>query len=209
MKNSGIILVDDHKLFRNGLRFIIEEIEGIEVVAEASNGREFLEIIKDYKPDLVLLDINMPELDGIEAAKRAINMYSDLKILVLTMFGEEEYYNSMIEIGVKGFLLKDADNIELQNAIKRVLEGQTYFSQELLLKIIRNKDSEAPVKLSAREKEVLKLICQGNSNHEISEKLFISQRTVERHRASLLAKTDSPNSISLVIYAIKNKLVDI
>ncbi|MBN1180717.1 MAG: response regulator transcription factor [Bacteroidales bacterium] len=209
MGKSGIVLVDDHKLFRNGLRFLISEIDNVEVVAEASNGIEFMEIIKNYKPDLVLMDINMPEMDGIEASKRALQLYPDLTILVLSMFGEEDYYNTMIEIGVKGFLLKDADNTELQTAITRVLNGQTYFSQELLLNLIRKKDDKSDIQLSSREKEVLTLICKGLSNYEISEKLFISQRTVERHRANLLDKTNSSNSISLVIYAIKNKLVDI
>ena len=208
-KNAGIVIVDDHKLFRNGLRFILSEVDGIEVIAEASNGVEFMEIIKNYKPDLVLMDINMPEMDGIEASKRGLKMYPDLKILVLSMFGEEDYYNTMIELGVKGFLLKDADNNELQSAISRVLNDQTYFSQELLLNLIRKKDEKSDITLSNREKEVLTLICQGFSNYEISEKLFISQRTVERHRANLLDKTNSSNSISLVIYAIKNKLVDI
>ena len=190
MKKASLVIVDDHNLFRNGLKFIINEIKGVEVVAEASNGLEFLDIIKDFKPDLVLIDINMPELDGIEASRRALTHYPDLKILVLSMFGEEEYYNTMIDIGVKGFLLKDSDNTELQNAIERVLSGHTYFSQELLLNLIKNKESNIPVHLSAREKEVLKLICDGLSNHEIADRLFISQRTVERHRANLLLKTE-------------------
>lgn len=209
MKKASLVIVDDHNLFRKGLKFIINEIEDVEVIAEASNGLEFLGIIKDFKPDLVLIDINMPELDGIEASRRALARYPDLKILVLSMFGEEEYYNTMIDIGVKGFLLKDSDNTELQNAIERVLSGHTYFSQELLLNLIKNKESNLPVHLSAREKEVLKLICDGLSNHEIADRLFISQRTVERHRANLLLKTESSNSISLVIYAIKNKLIEI
>jgi DNA-binding NarL/FixJ family response regulator len=206
---TKIIIVDDHKLFRNGLRFILSEIEGVEIVGEASNGKEFLELLKFLKPDLVLMDISMPVMNGVEASREALEKYPNLKILVLSMFGEDAYYNTMIDIGVKGFILKDSDNSELKNAIQSILKGNNYFSQDLLLKLIRNKTSAPSIKLSRRESEILTLICKGYSTNLISEQLHISHRTVERHRASLLSKTDSSNSISLVIYAIKNNLVSI
>ncbi len=208
-KKIQIALVDDHQLFRSGINFIIDETDDIEVAFEASNGQEFLNYLKEFQPDLVLMDINMPVLDGVEATRRAIEQYPDLKVLVLSMFGEVDYYNTMIDIGVKGFILKDIDNEELIEAIRKVHKGGSYFSQELLLQLIKNKPSDEAVDLTKREKEVLELICLGFSNQEISEKLFISQRTVERHRSSLLFKTDSKNSVSLVVYAIKSGLVKI
>jgi len=209
IKPIKVILVDDHKLFRNGLKFILGEIEGIEVIAEASNGKEFLELLKYFSPDLILMDISMPEMNGVEACKIALEENPNLKILILSMFGEDAYYNTMIELGVKGFILKDTDNSELRTAIQTILNGNSYFSQELLLKIIRNKNSTPAIKLSRRESEILALICKGLSTIQISDQLHISHRTVERHRASLLSKTESSNSISLAIYAIKNNLIQI
>jgi DNA-binding NarL/FixJ family response regulator len=205
----GVAIVDDHKLFRSGLHFILEIEPDIEVIIESSNGKQFLNSLKDIKPDVVLMDINMPEMDGVEASKLAIEKYPDLNILVLSMYSDIEYYNTMIDIGVKGFVLKDIDNKELATAIRKVHNGGNYFSQELLLRLIKNKPDGDTIDLTSREKEVLELICQGFSNQEVSEKLFISQRTVERHRSSLLFKTNSKNSISLVVYSIKNNLVKI
>jgi DNA-binding NarL/FixJ family response regulator len=205
----GVAIVDDHQLFRNGLRFILENEEDLEVVIEASNGKQFLEFLKNYKPDVVLMDINMPEMDGIETTKQALIQFPDLHVLVLSMYSDIEYYNTMIGLGVKGFILKDIDNDELAGAVRRVYSGGTYFSQELLLQLIKNKPEDEKIDLTRREKEVLDLICQGFSNQQISDKLYISQRTVERHRSSLLFKTESKNSISLVVYAIKNNLVKI
>jgi DNA-binding NarL/FixJ family response regulator len=207
---AQIIIVDDHKLFREGLSFIIREMEGIELIAEASNGQEFLDLLAIHKPDLVLMDINMPVMDGIEACKKALEKMPDLNFLVLSMYGEEQYYNTMIDIGVKGFVLKDSDNKELKLAIQTILEGGSYFSQRLLINLIKNRKERPPqVQLSPREQDVLKLLCQGFSTQQISDKLNISPRTVERHRADLLAKTEANNSISLVIFAIKNNLITI
>jgi DNA-binding NarL/FixJ family response regulator len=204
-----VALVDDHQLFRSGINFIISDTEDIEIAFEASNGQEFLNFLDSYQPDLVLMDINMPVVDGVEATRRAMEKFPNLKVLVLSMFGEVDYYNTMIDLGVKGFILKDIDNDELLDAIRKVYKGGNYFSQELLLQLIKNKPEEGGVELTRREKEVLELICLGYSNQEISEKLFISQRTVERHRSSLLFKTDSKNSVSLVVFAIKNGYVKI
>jgi DNA-binding NarL/FixJ family response regulator len=204
-----VALVDDHQLFRSGINFIISDTEDIEIAFEASNGQEFLNFLDNYQPDIVLMDINMPIIDGVEATRRALIKYPELKVLVLSMFGEVDYYNTMIELGVKGFILKDIDNEELLEAIRKVNRGGNFFSQELLLQLIKTKPDDGGVELTRREKEVLELICRGFSNQEISEKLFISQRTVERHRSSLLFKTDSKNSVSLVVFAIKNGFVKI
>jgi DNA-binding NarL/FixJ family response regulator len=204
-----VAIVDDHQLFRSGLQFILESEPDIEVIIEASNGKQFLSYLENFKPDVVLMDINMPEMDGMEASRRALEKYPDLHILVLSMYSDIDYYNTMIEIGVKGFILKDIENKELGNAIRKIHNGGNYFSQELLLRLIKNKPDGTQIELTKREKEVLELICQGFSNQEISDKLYISQRTVERHRSSLLFKTNSKNSISLVIYSIKNNLIKI
>jgi DNA-binding NarL/FixJ family response regulator len=207
MKKPDIIIVDDHILFRSGLKYILEESNLYHVVAEASNGAEFLDLLRDQVPDLVILDINMPVMNGIEAAKKAIAMYPDLPILILSMHSESEYYTTLLETGVKGFVLKDADNEEFLKSIQKVLRGGTYFSQELLLNIIRKESQINTVKLTRREREVLELLSKGHSNQEISGFLNISQRTVERHRTILLEKTGSRNSVSLIVYAIKNKLI--
>jgi len=209
MKKPGIILVDDHKLFRSGLKYILEESAQYQVIAEASNGAEFIELLNFYNPDLVILDINMPVMNGIEAAKVAITHNPSISILVLSLYGETEYYTTLLDIGVKGFVLKDADNEELLIAVKKIIQGGTYFSQELLLKIIRRESQNEPVKLSLREKEVLQLISKGHSNQEISGILNISQRTVERHRTVLLEKTGSRNSVSLIVFALKNRLISV
>lgn len=205
----SVAIVDDHQLFRNGLKFIIENEDDMEVVIEASNGKQFLNFLQNLKPEVVLMDINMPEMDGVETTRRALEIFPDLHIIVLSMYDDVEYYNTMIDLGVKGFVLKDIDNDELANALRRVNNGGSYFSQELLLRLIKNKPTEDGIDLTKREKEVLELICKGHSNMQISEELFISQRTVERHRSSLLFKTNSKNSVSLVVFAIKNNLVKI
>jgi DNA-binding NarL/FixJ family response regulator len=207
---ANLMIVDDHKLFRDGLSFIIREIEGIDKITEASNGQEFLDLIEVEQPDLVLMDINMPVLDGMEASKRALARYPNLNLVILSMYGEEQYYNSMIDIGVKGFVLKDADNKELKLAVRTVLDGGSFFSQRLLINLIKNRNERgSQVSLSPREYDVLHLLCKGYSTIQISDELHISPRTVERHRADLLSKTGATNSISLVIYAIKNNLVTI
>jgi DNA-binding NarL/FixJ family response regulator len=208
----NILLADDHALFRNGLKMLIDTIPGFKVTGEASNGKEFLDMIQKEQYDIVLLDIEMPELNGIEAAKAAIKKNSDLKIITLTMYGDEEYFEQMVQAGAKGFLLKNSDIQEVKTAIETVYQGGTYYSQELMQNLLRNlkqvKVSKInEVEFSNRESEILHLICQGCSNQVIGEKLFISKRTVEKHRANLLLKTNSKNTAELVIYAIKNQVV--
>jgi DNA-binding NarL/FixJ family response regulator len=213
MEESKVIIVDDHKMFRSGLRFLLNNIPNISVIGEASNGKEFLEMAEKQSIDIALMDINMPEMNGIEATKIAMEKYPMLKVIVLSMHGEEEYYDQMLDAGVKGFLLKNSDADELIAAIEAVKAGKSYFSQELLVDILDQKRLQKlktdAVKLSQRELEVLKLICEGFSNSEIAEQLFISHRTVDRHRANLLSKTGCKNSTSLVMYAVKNKIIDV
>ena len=204
-----VIIADDHSLFRQGLKLILMELDDVEVIADVPNGKELVEIAGILEPDLVIMDINMPLLNGIEASKILARDHPEIKILVVSMYGEEQYYNSVIENGVKGFILKDADNSELKTAIRDILNGKTYFSQELLLRLIRNRQTPANINLTSREQEILELICQGLGTAEISAKLFLSDRTIENHKANLFAKTGCKNSLSLVIYGIKNNLVSL
>ena len=215
MSLPTIILVDDHQIFRTSLKSLINNEKIGSIIGEANNGKEFLEILENKVPDLVLMDIDMPLMDGAEATAQSIAKHPDLKILALSMFGDENYYYKMIKAGVKGFILKTCDIKELELAIKEVSSGESYFSNELLRKIItefgKNKNSVAQEvsNITEREMEVMKEICNGLTNEEIAEKLHISAKTVKGHRASLLAKTDSKNTPSMVIYAIKNKLIEI
>ncbi len=214
MTNSlKIWLVDDHTLFRNGFRTLLSRVEGIEVTFEASDGKEFLDKLKTEQPDLVFMDIAMPEIDGIEATQHALEQYPDLKIIILSMFGEKEYYVRLADMGIRGFLLKSCDFSEVEMAIDKIRNGDYYFSQEILQQMIfanNPAQTEAPVEeLSTREKEILVEICKGASNQEIADTLYISKRTVEKHRANLLLKTGSSNTASLVVYAVKKGLFDV
>jgi DNA-binding NarL/FixJ family response regulator len=213
MDKISIALADDHQLFRNGLKILLGVYPDFEVSAEASNGNELLKVLEHCKCDVVLMDISMPEMDGIEATLRISSRYADTKVIALSMYGEEEYYYRMVDAGAKGFILKDSDINDVREAILAVYKGGNYFSQELLYHVIRKiKSREQEVKgssLSKREKEILLKICEGLSNHEIADTLFISKRTVDKHRANLLSKTNSKNTASLILYAIKHRLIEI
>ena len=213
MKKYNLAIVDDHKLFRKGLRFLLDDIPEINVFAEASTGEEFIELLKTCPIDIALMDINMPKMDGISATEIATKKYNDIKIIALSMYSNEEYYDKMIDAGVKGFLLKNSDVDTLSKALKTVINGGTYFSQELLLEILNNKKQEKNKfdanLLTSRETEILKLICKGYSNNDIADELFISSRTVDKHKGNILSKTNCKNSTSLVMYSIKNKLIEI
>lgn len=207
-----VIIVDDHEIFRNGLKMVLNRLKYLNVIAEANNGKEFLDILEKEKPDVVLLDIEMPVMNGIEAARQALKKYPDLKIIALTMFNEDDYVQSMIDTGVKGFLLKNINKEALDKAILTVINGGNYYSEELFNFFTKqlSKDTKketVEVDLTRREKEVLQLLCEGLSNKEIADMLFISERTVVGHKTNLLAKTECKNSMSLMSFAIKNKLV--
>lgn len=214
-----IFLVDDHTLFRNGLRGLLNASGICRVVGEASSGEEFLEKLPEHDVDVVFMDIAMSGISGDEATARALELRPDLKVITLSMFGDEDYYYRMVSVGAKGFLLKSSDIDEVVTAIETVAAGGSYFSQELLDSLVSClhttpqptpevviEDDEA---LSERELEVLLEICKGLSNQQIADKLFISKRTVDKHRANILDKTGCPNTANLVVYAIKHKLVEI
>jgi len=204
----SIVLVDDHNIFRESLKRLIVT-EGIgDVVAEAKNGKEFLSIIDQITPDVVLMDIAMPVMDGIEAAVKALEKKPDLQILALSMFGDEKYYQKMVESGVKGFVLKDAGIKELEQAINEVAAGGSWFSNELLRRVISSiSKKNEKLKLTTRELEVLELICAGLSNDQIAEKLHLSFDTVKWHRSNLLSKTECKNTAQLIIYSIRENII--
>ncbi|MDZ7741616.1 MAG: response regulator transcription factor [Bacteroidota bacterium] len=213
MKKIRVVLADDHNLFRNGLKLLLSSFDNIEIAGEYANGQELLKDIHHIQDCIILIDIDMPLVNGIEASKKITALFPDARIIALSMYGEEEYYYKMIEAGARGFLLKDTDISEVKEAIESVASGGNYFSQELLYKIVKNiKHLQFPHNehnLSEREYEVLYHVCKGLNNQEIAEKLCISKRTVDKHRANLLIKTDSKNTASLVMFAIKNQIVEI
>jgi len=210
-----LIIVDDHLIFRQGLKSIITMENIANVIGEASNGLELLELLTHLKPDLVLMDIDMPHMNGLDATEKALEIMPDLKIIAFSMFSDEEYYYKMIDRGVKGFILKTSGINELENAIKNVMLGDTYFSNELLRKIINNIGRTGTTKttpkdnLTEREVEILQQICLGLTTEEIAEKLFISPKTVKSHKSNLLEKTVCKNTPALILFAIKNKIVEI
>lgn len=214
MSKIRIFLVDDHDMFRDGVKLLLSSDNLAEVVSEARNGKEFLEKVGQVNPDVVLMDISMPEMDGIEASRLAHEKYPNLKILALTMFGDEKYYYQMIQTGIKGFVLKSAGISELIKAISEVAHGENFFSSELLYKLIQNINASKATngeaeKLSTREIEVLKLISSGLSNEDMAKQLNISLATVKTHRSNLLSKTASNNTASLIMYALKNKIIEL
>lgn len=213
-----IIIVDDHPLFREGIKLLIEKENIGKVIGEAENGLEFMKVLKKSKPDLVLMDIDMPVMDGYEASKLAKAKYPKLKILVISMFSDKDNYENMISAGVSGFVLKTSGKHEMEKAINNVAKGESYFSAELLREIIVNfnriNDEEAKIKeeridITEREYEVLRCFCEGLTSSEIAVKLFVSVKTIEAHRSKLIHKTNTKNTINLILFAIKNKYVEI
>lgn len=211
MNSIQLMIVDDHKLFRDGLKLLLKNQSFISDIFEASSGDEFLELLPLIKPDIVVMDIAMPGMNGIDATRKAIELFPDIKIIALSMYADEQYYSNMIAAGAKAFLLKNSDIEEVQNAIVSVCEGKNYFSQEIMYNLVKNinqvKKTINTPDLTERELEILFLICKGLSNQEIGDSLFISKRTVDKHRANILEKTNNNNTASLVMWAIRNGLV--
>jgi DNA-binding NarL/FixJ family response regulator len=203
-----IAVVDDHKLFREGLVSLLSKSNNrFKVVWEACDGKNFLEKLKTEFPDIVLMDISMPEMDGIEATITAIAQFPEIRIIALSMYGEKEYYLKMIQAGVKGFLRKDSDIDEVVKTITKVYEGENCFSQEMLYSLVTQRPVIKDEILSDREIQIVELICYGFSAGEIASKLFLSKRTVEKHRANILDKTNCNNTAKLVAWAMKNNFV--
>jgi DNA-binding NarL/FixJ family response regulator len=200
MASYRIVLADDHALFRQGLSKIIEGVADLEVAGEAGDGLELLSVLQTTLPHLVILDISMPRLRGIEALREVKKLFPDVKVLVLTM--HREYLHQVLSAGAEGYLLKEDADRELFCAVDKIRQGRIYISPRLREELGED-EATAPEPLSARETEVLNLIAGGKSNREIAEALFISVRTVEAHRATILSKLDLRNTADLVRYAIE------
>jgi len=190
------------------LKLLLDNLSFVKEVREASNGQDFLEQLDAGLPDLVFIDVDMPVMNGIEATRRALQLFPDLNIIALSMYGDEEYYMKMIHAGVKGYILKNSGMQEVEAAIRALVSGKVYFSQEILTLMIdninRKKSPDKKGGLSEREREILSHICEGLSNQEIAKMLCLSKRTVDKHRENLLLKTQARNTAGLVIFAIRN-----
>ncbi|MFH2143175.1 MAG: response regulator transcription factor [Bacteroidota bacterium] len=214
MTKINIAVVDDHQIFRKGLITQLEEFNHVKVVGEANNGKEYLTMHEKIHPDIIFMDIKMPELNGIDTTKAIKEIDSNVRIIALSMYDDEKYLQEMLDAGANGFLLKNINKDDLLKAIDNVMKGNHYFSDELvniltslfISKSHGNNKEEIPVKLSAREIEVLQLICKGYTNYEIGDMLCISNRTIDGHRAKLIEKVGARNTVGLVTYAIKNKI---
>lgn len=208
-----ILLADDHVLFRQGVRKIIELMPGAQVVGEANDGLEVIEMIKDLEPDLAILDISMQRLGGIDAAREIKRLFPHMKLLILTMHKNREYLYHAISAGAHGYLLKEDSDEELFAAIETIRTGAIYITRALAASLSKDISSfilrgerTHPESLTPREREVLKLITEGKTNSEISTELCISIRTVESHRANIMNKLALKNTAELVKYAIHNGL---
>ena len=213
MGKITVILVDDHLLFREGLKLMLNLNSKIGMIYQAANGIEFLELLEKITPDIVLMDIDMPQMDGIEATIQALSKWPQMKIIALSMYGDDEYYIKMIEAGARGFILKNSDIEVVEQAIEAVMAGQNYFSSEVMANLVihlnKKKNDEAKNELTERESEILYHICKGLSNQEIADTLFLSKRTVDKHRENILSKTNAKNTAGLVIFAIKHGIIQV
>ena len=211
MKIIQIALVDDHRLFRSGIASLINNFIGYTVIFEAANGDEMISKIKpDFRPDIILLDINMPGMNGINTARWLKTAHPEIQIIVLSMFDDAEKVLAMLKLGVRGYLLKDSEPIEFEQALQKVSHGEVYYPEfvtRLLVDSINN-----PVdfdKLNTREVEFLKLVATELTYKEIADQMRVSVRTVDGYRDQLFEKLHVKSRVGLVLYAIKNKLIDL
>jgi DNA-binding NarL/FixJ family response regulator len=206
------MIVDDHKIFRTGLRIILNGISSFSVIGSYPDGKSLLQALVVETPNVIFMDIKLPDENGITLTQLVKKRYPKVKVIALTMFGDIEYFNEMFDAGADGFLLKSTDTGELEKAVKEIVAGGTYFAKEFIgylsLKPKFNNELPLSINLSDRELEVLKLICEGCSNNEIAEKLFISKHTVDGHRRNLISKTGVKNAPNLVLFALKNGLIN-
>ena len=209
------VIADDHKIFRQGLRYALSDDHKMRLVGEAENGITLLQVVEKSKPDVIILDLKMPGMDGMEATKKIRMQHQDVKILILTMIEDEPFILHLMELGANGYLLKNSEPEEIKKAVHCVYENDYYFnnlvSRTMLRNLVRKNDVtmkfNGGVELNDREKEVLGLICQEFTAAEIATKIFLSQRTVEGIRSSLLEKIGVKNTAGLVLYAVRNGLI--
>ena len=216
MENLRIVLAEDHTILREGLRALLSADPNFEIIGEAQNGREAVRCVEKLEPDLLLMDLSMPRMSGMDAIREIKRRYPEVKIIALTVHKTEEYLLTTLKAGADGYVLKDATHEELVMAIKNVMGGKSYLSPGVSEKIIvgylegreSNRTASPWETLSQREREVLKLIAEGFKNKEIAEDLCISLKTVEKHRANLMKKLDLHNAAALTVYAVQKGLVN-
>jgi len=208
-QSLDILIVDDHQMFIDGIKLLLKKIQRINLIYEALNGKAALEIIKEQKIDLVITDINMPEMTGLELTRIIKADYPNIKIMVLSMYNDKGIVREIIDAEAEGYILKNTGKVELATAINKIADGGTYYSNEVISIMMEDyKKGKAQVQeLSERELEILKLICRELTTVEIAEKLFISPLTVETHRKHMLQKTHSKTVVGLIKYAIKFNLI--
>ncbi len=214
-----VALVEDHQLVRDGIRSLLNNTQTIEVVAESDSARKMLSMLESIKPDVMLVDISLPEMSGIELARTITTNHPEIRVIILSMHTEQEYIFNSLRSGAKGYLHKSISREELIEAIEQVYQGNEYFSKEVsgiilksYLKQIKNPeraDEYEDKKLTAREHEILRMVAQGYSNQLIADKLFISVRTVESHKNHIMQKLELTTTVDLVKYALKSKIIDL
>ncbi|MFN8397793.1 MAG: response regulator transcription factor [Bacteroidia bacterium] len=208
-----LMIADDHRIFLDGIRSLLQNEPGIEVVGDALNGKQLLGQIPHLRPDVILLDINMPEMDGLQAAQVIRTEHPGIRLIMLTMHERIDFITKLIEVGVSGYLLKNSSRQDLIEAIQAVHRGETYYSRQVtnaVMDSLRKKDHPSPedqIELTPRETEVLKLLAAEFTTTEIAEKLFISHHTVESHRKNLLSKLGKKNTAGLVAWAVGRGVV--
>lgn len=214
----NIVLIEDLPIVLEGIKLLLNRVKDFKIVREYKNGKEFIDDLGNFDADIILTDIDMPVMDGITTTQLALSFKPDLKIIALTMFSDRKFYYKMITAGAKGFILKQSPAEELEEAIRRVYQGENFFSPELLRTVIVEmqgieeeiiKEKKELLKLTDRETKILQLLCQGISNQKIADKIFVSLRTIENTKYRLMQKTMTKNNAGLIIWAIKNKVVSI
>jgi DNA-binding NarL/FixJ family response regulator len=213
MSKTTILLADDHTLLRAGLRSLLEGMDGFEVVAEAGDGAEALALIRRHRPDVVLMDVHMKGMSGIEAAEHAKRDFPDVRVIMLSMHAEEEYVARALQAGASGYMLKDAATLELQLALTVVMKGEMYLSPAVSRQVVegyvRSGAANPAAQLTERQREILKLIAEGLSSKEIAYRLGLSAKTVDTHRAQIMERLGIRDIAGLVRFAIRAGLVSL
>lgn len=213
MRPIRILLADDHDLVRAGIRALLQGLDGIEVVAEASNGRQALALVEQLHPDVILMDIMMPELNGLDATAQVVARFPEVRVVVLSMNASEEYVLQALRAGAAGYLLKNISPAELERAVRAVARGESYLSPAISQHVIaaylqRTGGGTSPLeRLTPRQREILQLVAEGNTSKEIARKLALSVKTVETHRTQLMEALDIHDIAGLVRYAIRMGVV--
>lgn len=210
-----ILVADDHGVVRKGLRFLLERHDDMEVVGEASSGREAIRMAEELDPQIIIMDIAMPQFNGIDAAEQILRKNSNARVIMLSMYTDEEFLTRSLAVGVKGYLLKDSAEVDLVPAVRAVAAGKSFFSSQIAQALAEDYLRQLQTKglqdsydlLTAREKEILQLLAEGKSNKEAASVLKVSPYTVETHRMHLMQKLNLHNTAEIVLYAVRKKII--